>query len=76
MQGPAGFLDCKARASPVPVACPAVTVDSLSRYAIAVHRLLGFNHRVSLTAREGHTPTAEANEQVYRFFEWFLRPPN
>ena len=45
-------------------------------HAISVNKLLGFDHRVALTAREGHTPTAEANEQVYRFFEWCLRPPN
>ena len=47
-----------------------------ARGETATHRLLGFDHRVALTAREGHTPTTEANEQVYRFFEWCLRPPN
>ena len=45
-------------------------------HAIAVNKLLGFDHRVGMTTREGHTPTAEANEQVFRFFEWCLCPPN
>lgn len=41
-------------------------------HAIEVNQLLGFDHRVAMTNREGHTPTPEANEQVYRFFEWCL----
>ena len=43
---------------------------------MAVNKLVGFDRRVAMTTREEHTPTAEANEQVYRFFEWCLRPPN
>ena len=49
---------------------------SALNHVVAVNKVLGFDHRVALTAREGHTPTAEANEQVYSFFEWCLRPPN
>jgi dienelactone hydrolase len=41
-------------------------------HAIAVNRLLGYENRVAYTAREGHSPTEQANEQVYRFFEWWL----
>jgi hypothetical protein len=41
-------------------------------HAFAVNRLLGFTHRVALANREGHEPTAESNEQIYRFFEHFL----
>ena len=41
-------------------------------HAIAVNKLLGFENRVALTTREGHTPTEESNEQAYRFFEWAL----
>jgi len=26
-----------------------------------------------MTTRDGHTPTDAANEQVYRFFEWWLK---
>ncbi len=41
-------------------------------HAIAVNKLLGFDHRVAITNRGTHTPTEQANEQVYRFFEWWL----
>ncbi len=41
-------------------------------HAIQVNRLLGYENRVALTNRPGHSPTAESNEQLYRFFEHFL----
>jgi len=44
-------------------------------HAIAVNKLLGYDHGVAMTTREGHTPTEKANEQVYRFFEWWLGDP-
>jgi hypothetical protein len=28
-----------------------------------------------MTTRDGHSPTEQANEQVYRFFEWCLSDP-
>ena len=43
-------------------------------HSIAVNRLLGFENRVAMTNREGHSPTEESNEQLYLFFEYFLRP--
>jgi dienelactone hydrolase len=42
-------------------------------HAIAVNRLLGHGDRVAMTNRDGHSPTDESNEQVFRFFEWWLR---
>jgi pimeloyl-ACP methyl ester carboxylesterase len=42
-------------------------------HAIAVNRLLGQENRVAMANRSGHDPTEAANEQVYRFFEWWLR---
>jgi dienelactone hydrolase len=44
-------------------------------HAIAINKLLGYDHRVALTHRDEHTPTQAANEQVYRFFEWWLGKP-
>ena len=44
-------------------------------HAVAVNELLGYRDRVGMTNRPGHIPTAEANEQVYRFFEHVLNPP-
>jgi hypothetical protein len=44
-------------------------------HTVAVNRLLGYTDRVAMTNRPRHTPTAESNEQVYRFLEHFLKPP-
>jgi len=43
-------------------------------HVVAVNRLLGADHRVAMTNRKGHSPTAESNEQLYAFFEWTLKP--
>ena len=42
-------------------------------HAIAVNRLLGYENRVAMTNRKTHTPTEESNEQIYLFFEHFLK---
>ncbi len=42
-------------------------------HAIAVNNLLGFQNRVAMTNRSGHAPTPESNEQIYLFFERFLK---
>lgn len=42
-------------------------------HAIAVNKLLGYSNRVAMTNREGHSPTPESNEQIYQFFERFLK---
>jgi dienelactone hydrolase len=41
-------------------------------HAVAVNKLLGYENRVAMTNRQGHSPTEESNEQLYRFFEHFL----
>ena len=43
-------------------------------HAVAVNRLLGVEGRVAMTNRKGHSPTVESNEQIYQFFEAFLKP--
>lgn len=43
-------------------------------HSIAVNELLGRTGRVAMTMRDGHTPTAESNVQVYAFLEHFLKP--
>jgi len=42
-------------------------------HAIAVNQLLGHANRVAMTNRNGHSPTPESNEQIYLFFERFLK---
>lgn len=43
-------------------------------HSVAVNRLLGFENRVAMTNREKHSPNPESNEQLYDFFEYFLKP--
>ena len=43
-------------------------------HVVAVNKLLGHTNRVAMTNRDGHTPTPESNEQIYSFFEHFLKP--
>lgn len=43
------------------------------RHAVEVNRLLGFTNRVAMTCRKDHAPTKESNEQIYAFFEHFLK---
>jgi dienelactone hydrolase len=42
-------------------------------HAVAVNKLLGYTNRVAMTNRKGHSPTHESNDQIYAFFEHFLR---
>lgn len=42
-------------------------------HAVAVNQLLGATNRVAMTHRKDHTPTAESNELLYLFFEYFLK---
>ena len=42
-------------------------------YTVAVNRLLGFDNRVAMTNRPEHPPNRESNEQIYLFFEYFLK---
>jgi len=42
-------------------------------HTIAVNRVLGYEHRVAMTNRPGHEPTALSNEQICRFLEYFLK---
>ncbi len=41
---------------------------------VEINRMLGAAHRVAMTNREGHPPTEESNEQLYRFLEYVLQP--
>jgi hypothetical protein len=45
-------------------------------HLVAVNKLLGYTNRVGMTNRKDHSPTAESNEQIYLFFEYFLKHPH
>jgi dienelactone hydrolase len=42
-------------------------------HSVAVNKLLGYTNRVAMTYRKTHSPTPESNDQVYAFFEYFLK---
>jgi len=42
-------------------------------HSIAVNKLLGFENRVAMTNRAEHSPDSVSNEQIYLFFEYFLK---
>ena len=42
-------------------------------HTIAVNRLLGYENRVAMTNRPEHSPNKLSNEQIYQFFEYFLK---
>ena len=42
-------------------------------HSVAVNKLLGFTNRVAMTNRPKHDPTPESNDQIYLFFEHFLK---
>jgi len=42
-------------------------------HARAVNRLLGYENCVGMHNRPAHSPTPESNEQIYLFFEHFLK---
>jgi hypothetical protein len=45
------------------------------RHAVAVNKLLGYSQRVGMTNRKEHSPNEESNEQIFLFFEHFLKNP-
>lgn len=52
--------------------------DKLDRWralnhAVAVDKLLGYDHRVAMTSRETHAPTDHDNAIMTAFFEYFLK---
>ena len=42
-------------------------------HSVAVNTLLGYTNRVAMTNRKRHSPTPESNDQIYAFFEHFLK---
>jgi dienelactone hydrolase len=77
VEGGHDLVELHALMAPRPFLVSGGTADLPERWpalnhTIAVTKLLGYENRVAMTSREGHTPTEEANEQAYRFFEWAL----
>jgi dienelactone hydrolase len=80
IEGGHDLVELHALMAPRPFLVSGGTADLPERWpalnhSIAVNEILGYSHRVALTTRDEHTPTEQANEQVYRFFEWALEDP-
>jgi hypothetical protein len=78
IEGGHDLVELHALMAPRPFLVSGGTADLPERWpalnhAIAVNKLLGKENRVAMTSRATHDPTPEANEQVYRFFEWSLK---
>ena len=78
VEGGHDLVELHALMAPRPLLVSGGTADLPERWqalshAIAVNKLLGYENRVAMTNRESHGPTEEATEQVYRFFQWWLR---
>ncbi|GAA5220242.1 prolyl oligopeptidase family serine peptidase [Membranihabitans marinus] len=41
-------------------------------HSLAVNRLLGYDDRVAMTNRPDHSPNAESNEVIFKFFQYFI----
>ncbi len=72
------LVELHALMAPRPFLVSGGTADMPERWpalnhAIAVNRLLGYENRVAMTNRKEHGPSEKDNEQVYRFFEWWLK---
>jgi len=77
IEGGHDLVELHALMAPRPFLVSGGTADLPERWpalnhAIAVNKLLGYDHRLAMTSRDGHNPTEQANEQIYRFFEWWL----
>lgn len=77
VEGGHDLVELHALMAPRPFLVSGGTADLPERWtalnhAIAVNRILGYENRVAMTNRDTHAPTAESNEQIYRFFEWWL----
>ena len=71
------LVELHALMAPRPFLVSGGTADMPERWkalnhAIAVNQLLGYRYRVGMTNRSTHAPTPRSNEQIYRFFEWWL----
>ena len=78
VEGGHDLVELHALMAPRPFLVSGGTADMPERWpalnhAIAVNRLLGAENRVAMTNRADHGPEERDNEQVYRFFEWWLK---
>lgn len=78
VEGGHDLVELHALMAPRPFLVSGGTADMPERWpalnhAIAVNRLLGHENRVAMTNRATHGPSEKDNEQVYQFFEWWLK---
>ena len=78
IEGGHDLVELHALMAPRPLLVSGGTADRPERWTALNHladvqKLLGYTDRVAMTQRETHSPTETSNEQVYEFFEWWLK---
>ena len=78
IEGGHDLTELHALMAPRPVLISGGTADRPERWSalnhlISVNKLLGFENRVAMTNRDTHGPNPESNQQIYEFFEWWLK---
>ena len=78
IEGGHDLVELHALMAPRPLLVSGGTADRPERWAalnhlIALNNMLGFKNRVAMTNRDTHAPNEESNQQIYDFFEWWLK---
>ena len=67
--------------APRPLLVSGGTADRPERWTalnhlISINDMLGYRNRVAMTNRETHGPNIASNQQIYDFFQWWLKETN
>lgn len=78
VEGGHDLTELHALMAPRPVLVSGGTADRPERWLalnhlISVNKLLGYENRVAMTNRDTHGPNPSSNQQIYDFFEWWLK---
>lgn len=78
VEGGHDLTELHALMAPRPVLVSGGTADRPERWLalnhlISVNKLLGYKNRVAMTNRDTHGPNSTSNQQIYDFFEWWLK---
>lgn len=78
IEGGHDLTELHALMAPRPVLVSGGTADRPERWLalnhlISINKLLGYENRVAMTNRDTHGPNPASNQQIYDFFEWWLK---
>ncbi|MAI71877.1 MAG: hypothetical protein CMM01_13310 [Rhodopirellula sp.] len=78
IEGGHDLTELHALMAPRPILVSGGTADRPERWPalnhlISINKLLGYENRVAMTNRDTHGPNPESNQQIYEFFDWWLK---